>query len=712
MKQNLLKTMLVSTALVAGTMGVWADNGNGIITSLPVTEDFENGTGIFNGGENYDHTALGKVLRVYNKGDYSKAVSTFDTDTKTDGNQAYEIKSNEQVTISYTAFHGWLGKGKVAKFSVSNSAGVELVSYSYDYNTCNITDVSVGGISVPNFKVFKCQSTRTNDLNKGADGLDKNTYNKNTEYNPQVTMVISGNGIVSVSFVKTKGKDAFNEEFSAKLGDNVAKDLASITIENSSSANTNAGRAYAIDNMSITSKISADVPASYVIKKVCGSVALGEESFIGIEGKNPTISEDNIFVDGKKYIYVSNDSEEKGTIKDGSVYTLTYREAATYNYSVTGKVDDVVIKEYAQGQNFEGETVSSPYLRYIEKDGVWYEAERGTADYYKASAVLSADNQELAVSYKKANINNVAYFKEAEEIEGLTVSTNQNADVRCSNAAGAYNSSETPVVVTTLPAGTYKLTVGLWGGKQDQSQNFKLNDGGKEPWTIPFTGSFQDVSKELVLEAETEISIPKSDAANGRCLDYVLVQKTAEPVAVSAIKFATYVPTINVVVPAEAKVYTAKVNEAKSAVLLTEVSAGSVIAKGTPVLVGAEAGSYTFAASADEAETLGNNDLKAATADTKGDGSTIYALVEQDGEAVFAPLKEGVAVSVGHAYLELPAVSATRFYSIQFGGETTGINEVNAAAKADGAYYTLQGVKTSKAAKGIYIHNGKKVVIK
>ena len=709
MKQNLLKTMLVSTALVAGTMGVWAENG--IITSLPVTEDFENGTGIFKGGENFDHTAaLGKILRVYNVGDYSKAVATFDTDSKADGNQAYEIKSNEQVTISYTAFHGWLSKGKVAKFSVSNSAGVELVSYSYDYNTCNITDVSVGGISVPNFKVFKCQSTRTNDLNKGADGLDKNTYNKNTEYNPQVTMVISGNGIVSVSFVKTKGKDAFNEEFSAKLGDNVAKDLASITIENSGSLNTNAGRAYAIDNMSITSKISADVPASYVIKKVCGSVVLGEESFTGIEGKNPTISEDNIFVDGKKYIYVSNDSEEKGAIVDGSVYTLTYREAKTYNYSVIGKVDDVVIKEFVKDKNFEGETVSSPYLRYVEKDGVWYEAARGTSAFYKASTVLDSNNQELVIAYKKSDINNVAYFKEAEEIEGLTVSTNQNADVRCSNAAGAYNSSETPVVVTTLPAGTYQLTVGLWGGKD--TQNFKLNDGGEEPWTIPFTGSFQDVSKELVFKAETEISIPKSDAANGRCLDYVLIQKTAEPVIVSDVKFATYVPTCNVVAPSEAKVYTAKVNEDKSAVVLTEVPAGSVIAKGTPVLVGAEEGSYTFKASADEAATIENNDLKAAADDTKGDGSTIYALVEQDGKAVFAPLKEGVPVSLGHAYLKLPAASATRFYSIQFGGETTGINEVNAAAKADGAYYTLQGVKTSKAAKGIYIHNGKKVVIK
>lgn len=709
MKQNLLKTMLVSTALVAGTMGVWAENG--IITSLPVTEDFENGTGIFKGGENFDHTAaLGKILRVYNVGDYSKAVATFDTDSKADGNQAYEIKSNEQVTISYTAFHGWLSKGKVAKFSVSNSAGVELVSYSYDYNTCNITDVSVGGISVPNFKVFKCQSTRTNDLNKGADGLDKNTYNKNTEYNPQVTMVISGNGIVSVSFVKTKGKDAFNEEFSAKLGDNVAKDLASITIENSGSLNTNAGRAYAIDNMSMTSKISADVPASYVIKKVCGSVVLGEESFTGIEGKNPTISEDNIFVDGKKYIYVSNDSEEKGAIVDGSVYTLTHREAKTYNYSVIGKVDDVVIKEFVKDKNFEGETVSSPYLRYVEKDGVWYEAARGTSAFYKASTVLDSNNQELVIAYKKSDINNVAYFKEAEEIEGLTVSTNQNADVRCSNAAGAYNSSETPVVVTTLPAGTYQLTVGLWGGKD--TQNFKLNDGGEEPWTIPFTGSFQDVSKELVFKAETEISIPKSDAANGRCLDYVLIQKTAEPVIVSDVKFATYVPTCNVVAPSEAKVYTAKVNEDKSAVVLTEVPANFVIAKGTPVLVGAEPGSYTFAASADEAATIENNELKAAADDTKGNGSTIYALVEQDGKAVFAPLKEGVAVSLGHAYLELPAASAARFYSIQFGGETTGINEVNVAAKADGAYYTLQGVKTSKAAKGIYIHNGKKVVIK
>lgn len=705
MKQNLLKTMLVSTALVAGTMGVWADNGNGIITSLPVaTQTFDDANGVFKGGETGEFGgAVGNVLRINN----TTATATFDNDAETDGNQAYALANNEKVTINFTAFQGWIGSG-ISEFKILNSEGNSLVSYKYDHNFCKISEVKIGGVDVSGFEAFACQSGPAARKGKNCNGFSNKGYQgyiNDDAKNPQITITVSGNGFVSIRFVISALK--IDKEFSAFVGD-LKTDLASISIN--SSVN-NEDRAYAIDNFSIETEKTQEATASYIVKKMCGTTELGSETGAGIVGTTPTLAGADMWVDGKKYIYVGNDVEEKGGIAaSGSTYTLTYREAATYNYSVIGKVDDVVIKEFAKDKNFEGEKVSSPYLRYVEKDGVWYEAARGTSAFYKASTVLDSNNQELVIAYKKSDINNVAYFKEAEEIEGLTVSTNQNADVRCSNAAGAYNSSETPVVVTTLPAGTYQLTVGLWGGKD--SQNFKLNDGGKEPWTIPFTGSFQDVSKELVLEAETEISIPKSDAANGRCLDYVLVQKTAEPVAVSAVKFATYVPTCNVVAPANVKVYTAKVNEAKSAVVLAEVPESSVIAKGTPVLVGAEAGSYTFTASAEEAATVADNDLKAATADTKGDGSTIYALVEQDGEAVFAPLKEGVAVTLGHAYLELPAASAARFYSIQFGGETTGINEVNAAAKADGAYYTLQGVKTSKAAKGIYIHNGKKVVIK
>ena len=45
--------------------------------------------------------------------------------------------------------------------------------------------------------------------------------------------------------------------------------------------------------------------------------------------------------------------------------------------------------------------------------------------------------------------------------------------------------------------------------------------------------------------------------------------------------------------------------------------------------------------------------------------------------------------------------------------ETTGISELkNHVSNTDAAYYTLQGVKVAKPVKGIYIHQGKKVIIK
>lgn len=686
-------------------------NGNGIIRTLPVTEDFENGTGIFTGGENFDHTSsLGKILRVYSDADnsaFSKATASFDVDETTKGNQAYVLKSNEKVTISYTAFHGWLSRGKTATFSVLNSEGKAVVSYTYDYNSCNITNLSIGGITVSGFSAFVCQSTRYNDVSKNADGLDKNWYSIKEGYNPQITMTISGNGLVTISFQKSIGSTKVDKTFSASLPDDVANNLGSIVIENAS--NTNAGRAYAIDNLSIKTETSAETTASYTVKKVCGSQVLSTETGVGVVGTTPTLTGENIFVGDKKYIYVGNDAESIGAISSETVYTLNYREAASYNYSVVGKIGDEMVLNIANGTNFEGETVKVPYLRYILKDGKWYEATKGTAGYYLASAELTQDNQEIDVDYSSKDLANITYFKEAEDIDGLTVSTNQNADVRCSNGAGAYNSSEEPVVVTTLPAGTYKLTIGLWGGKTDQ--NFKLNCG--DEWTVPFTGSFQDVSNEITLDKETTISIPKSDAANGRCLDYVMIQTLGNNVAVSNINYASYVPTCNVVAPADVKVYTATADVNNDVIKLTEIPAGSVIPAGTALLVGAAEGSYTFTASAEAASTIdASNELKAATAGTAGDGSSIYALTEKDGKAVFARVAAGVEVPVGKAYMEIKTTgNKANYFSIGGGNGTTGINNVNAKTADDGAYYTLQGVKVNKpAAKGIYIHNGKKVI--
>ena len=409
-------------------------------------------------------------------------------------------------------------------------------------------------------------------------------------------------------------------------------------------------------------------------------------------------------------------------------YTATGREQAISGITLTVESSDEAIKPISYAVNLvdennkvlksifsneeliPGTKIDYVYPKYLTDDAgkVTYVCDANT--FSGSVSPMEAGTTDVKYSAYKGT----AYFVEAENV--INKAKMESANYSSGAAMRGFN---TNMNLFTIPeTGVYRLSYAVCSNNTNAVRQFVVSAGDEEivnkdvNWSVNKVTTDGTITEAAMTFNEGAVIKAKGSDTN-IILDYILLEKvTSEDVAVSAIKFATYVPTCNVVAPADVKVYTAKVNEAKSAVVLTEVSAGSVIAKGTPVLVGAEAGSYTFEASAGEAASFENNDLKAATADTKGDGSTIYALVEQDGEAVFAPLKEGVAVSVGHAYLELPTASATRFYSIQFGGETTGINEVNAAAKADGAYYTLQGVKTSKAAKGIYIHNGKKVVIK
>ena len=383
----------------------------------------------------------------------------------------------------------------------------------------------------------------------------------------------------------------------------------------------------------------------------------------------------------------------------------------SYDVNLVDENNKVLKKVFSNDKLVAETKVDYAYPKYLtdENGKVTYVCDANT--FSGSVSPVESGTTEIKYSAYKGT----AYFVEAENaIKNKTKVESANY----SSGAAMRGFDKNMNLFTVPETGVYRLSYAVCSNNVGQNRQFFVYADDDEIVNKGIQWSVNDVIKKgtmteaaMTFNEGTVIKAKGSDT--NIILDYILLEKvTSEDVAVSSVKFATYVPVINVVAPAGVKVYTAKVNEAKSAVLLTEVPAGSVIAKGTPVLVGAEAGSYNFAASTEKAATVADNDLKAATADTKGNGSTIYALVEQNGEAVFAPLKEGVAVSLGHAYLELPAASATRFYSIQFGGETTGINEVNAAAKADGAYYTLQGVKTSKAAKGIYIHNGKKVVIK
>lgn len=183
-------------------------------------------------------------------------------------------------------------------------------------------------------------------------------------------------------------------------------------------------------------------------------------------------------------------------------------------------------------------------------------------------------------------------------------------------------------------------------------------------------------------------------------------------VSVSDAGFATYATTNNVVVPNDenVKVMTVTVNEDKSTITLNEVAAGTVIPAKTGILVKAPAGNCDFVVTSDKGETLANNDLKAATEDVTSVDDKFFALTKLGEKVGFALVESGIVIPAGKAYLEVTkGTAAAKFFGLD--GEATGINSVKTAT-ADGAYYTLEGVKTTKPVKGLYIHNGKKIVVK
>lgn len=66
------------------------------------------------------------------------------------------------------------------------------------------------------------------------------------------------------------------------------------------------------------------------------------------------------------------------------------------------------------------------------------------------------------------------------------------------------------------------------------------------------------------------------------------------------------------------------------------------------------------------------------------------------------------------AYLKkdvIPPSTDAKGITIVFDGNTTGINEIQ-KAETDGAIYNLSGMRVSKTQKGVYIMNGRKVIVK
>ena len=99
---------------------------------------------------------------------------------------------------------------------------------------------------------------------------------------------------------------------------------------------------------------------------------------------------------------------------------------------------------------------------------------------------------------------------------------------------------------------------------------------------------------------------------------------------------------------------------------------------------------------------------------TKAGSGTNYVLSVQGEKVVFAPIGNTSAnVSAGQAALWIPSSgSGSRSLNIAFDDEASGIRAVERPAMTSSSYYNLNGQRVSSPKRGLYVVDGKKVIVR
>ena len=486
----------------------------------------------------------------------------------------------------------------------------------------------------------------------------------------------------------------------------------------------NTDRADALDNVKVvTTEGNYDVKsANYTVNYICGDNTIKSEVRTGdVDSEIVLLGDDTSdqTINGTKYIYIENNAEGKTIASDGStVVTIKFREAEEWNYSIKAMAGEEELVVLTTGKVLEGDVVNYGYSQYLAIDGVLYMSNKQSSNpWWGGSFTPTADNEIVTINYTAEGTTGVVFCEEGENISTLTPVTGGNTDIRASNRAGGYAASN--AVITTLPAGTYKLCAATYG---NAGTTFRFNAGGVTVLEIATSGNpVHTESEEFTLNGTVDIIVPQAGSAgtSPKTIDYIYIVKTGDveetaeiiPVTTDA-GWTTYVTKNAIEIPSNIEAYTVDAfkteGDVKTGVTLSAVEK---VPAGTPIIVKAAKSETGYecevVASAEEPAV---NYLKVSNGSVSGDG-TIYALAKKD-VVGFYPVKDGITVPAGKAYIVVEKEEAPVKGYFALGDEADAINNI-AVEAANGAIYNIAGQKMESIKNGgLYIVNGKKVVVK
>ena len=208
--------------------------------------------------------------------------------------------------------------------------------------------------------------------------------------------------------------------------------------------------------------------------------------------------------------------------------------------------------------------------------------------------------------------------------------------------------------------------------------------------------------------------------AYGTVISKVYYFTEGRSVAVSSVGYATLCPTVNLdfsgiteveactaAVAADGKItYTPVTTVANGEGVLLRTANGLAATIGVPV--------KTDATEANAGNAFVGIPEKVQLAQSTESGYTNYILSKVDDVLGFYKVNaNGSWCNAGTAYLKVAnSVSPARGFFTLWNDEATGINAVTESKAVEGQAYNLNGQRVAEPAKGLYIVNGKKVIIK
>ena len=150
-----------------------------------------------------------------------------------------------------------------------------------------------------------------------------------------------------------------------------------------------------------------------------------------------------------------------------------------------------------------------------------------------------------------------------------------------------------------------------------------------------------------------------------------------------------------------------------SSITLTDTGS-KIIKAGEAVVLSSTTSGITLAytSTASTGDYTSNSLLGSNEAVTQEDGYTYYALANLTKGLGFYKVSSSINIPANKAYLRVASGESRDFYGID--EETTGLNDVRSKMSEirSDVFFDLQGRRVTQPTKGLYIVNGKKVIIK